>query len=822
LSKSTSYNLLAENIENTHLASGGANSSKTTEQTTTFTDADKGSVVDMGAPVAAPSRSSELNSLDLARYLERPVLITDITWSEGGFLNGAFDVWSIFISNSNIADKMRTYGMFRMNLNIKVILSASPFYYGAGLVQYNPLPSYHTNPSVVVGGDQQIVTYSQRPSFWIYPQSSQGGEMTLPFFWYKEWANNPVDAGSLGTLSLHSPQPLRNANSVAGGSVTISIYAWASNVELSKPTSQSSTVRKRVKARAISFALDKDEYGDGPLSGPASAVASAAGGLTSLPYIGGLARATQIGAGAVSRVAKFFGFTNAPNIANIEPFKDMPYGGFTSSDICPATHPLALDPKTELTVDPAVVGLPSVDELNIEHLCNIHSYLKTIDWDETQTSGTLLFQAQLNPHVMQRINSAGLIWPTPVAHVSKTFNYYRMSFRVSFDVICSQYHRGRLLIIYDAMNSSIPPGVNAVTELPSYVVDIAEESHIELEFPYVQEYAYQRSSTAYDSTEEWGDLTATGNGRIFIYVQNQLTSPVASAPVGILMSASAYDVKFMSPAQPSNGSFFVAQSGSTFASDRNMSNPIVDVVDAPCEQDLVYGGEAIPSLRKLMKRHCHSFSHAFVGILTGLYEISVLQSLYPFGPNYNDDPSNLFNSAAASRVNYASHTFVGWYAPCFAGMRGSMYWAVSSPPPEDQAGVIAIISRSFQEIPPNSSNIFTTSSLGATSSVVAYEASQDPALAVANGAFLTTTQTQAGLTALIPFYDQRKFVGTHPRSYSRTYNAANSWRYSVTRAFKKDTSNSDIQDFYCAAGPDFNLHFFVGVPTLNGNGVPVA
>jgi hypothetical protein len=645
--------------------------------------------------------------------------------------------------------------------------------------------------------------------------------MTLPFFWYKDWAINSSDAPLLGSLALHSPQPLRNANSVAGGSVTISIYAWASNVELSKPTSQSRTVRKRVKTRAISFALNSDEYGDGPLSGPASAVASAAGGLTSLPYIGGLARATQIGAGAVSRVAKFFGFTNAPNIANIEPFKGLPYGGFTSSDICPATHPLALDPKTELTVDPSTLGLPVVDELNVEHFCGVHSYLKTVDWDEAQTPGTLIFQAQLDPDTMQRVNGLN-IYPTPFAHAAKAFEYYRASFRLSFDIICSQYHRGRLVIMYDANNLASPPGIGAITELPSYIVDISEESHIELEFPYTQEVAYQESGE-YDSTVDWGQLSTSGNGRIFVYVQNQLTSPIASAPVGILMSASVYDVKFMTPKVPSGARQFVSQSASSLTSGTEMSNPIVDVTSAPCEQDLVYGGEAIPSIRKLLKRHCHSWSHSFVTIGTGLYRTSITQALYPFGPTYvNNVSSNLFNSAALDRVNYASHTFVGWFSPCFAARRGSMYWAVTQPPPEGQSGTISSIVRSPVSLLMTASNMFVTANLGTSSSLVAEDAVTDIGLRFGNGAFVTNTQTQSGVTALIPFYSNHKFVGTHPRSYSRTYNNSNAWTYSVNRGFKQDASTADVEDFYCAAGPDFGLHFFTGVPTIREGGIPPA
>jgi hypothetical protein len=254
-----------------------------------------------------------------------------------------------------------------------------------------------------------------------------------------------------------------------------------------------------------------------------------------------------------------------------------------------------------------------------------------------------------------------------------------------------------------------------------------------------------------------------------------------------------------------------------------MSNPIVDATSAPNEQDLVYGGEAIPSIRKLLKRHCHSWSHSFVAVPNGLFKTGITQSLYPFGPTYvNSVANNLFNTATLDRVNYASHTFVGWFSPAFAARRGSMYWAVSQPPPEGQSGCISSIVRTPVSSALSSGTMFITSNLGNTSSLVAAGAVTDPAMRFGNGAFLTNTQTQAGVAALIPFYSNHKFVGTHPRSYTRSYNNSNAWTYSVNSAFKQDSSDSDVEDFYCAAGPDFGLHFFVGIPTLRSAAVPPA
>jgi hypothetical protein len=360
--------------------------------------------------------------------------------------------------------------------------------------------------------------------------------------------------------------------------------------------------------------------------------------------------------------------------------------------------------------------------------------------------------------------------------------------------------------------------LNALTQIPSYVVDISEETHIELEFPYTQDAAYLPTPEILGDIE-WGDNVSPANGKIFVYVQNALTSPVASAPVGILMSACAYDVKFMAPKEPSVFHTYISQSGSTLTQTDPKPNPIVDVSDTPNEQDLVYGGENIPSLRKVMRRHCHVWSHFYVAPPAGLYKATIYSSLYPFSPTYSNNANNIFIDVGGDRVNYASHSFVSWFSPCFAARRGSMYWAVASLAPQNQAGSIASITRIPASPTLSGSNVFDINSTGTNSSQFARAASIDDSLEVANGAYLTNTQTQAGISALIPFYSDRKFVGTHPRSYSRNYNAPTTWAYS-NRALA-GTESTEVADFYCAAGPDFSLHFFVGVPTLIESGVPL-
>ena len=84
---------------------------------------------------------------------------------------------------------------------------------------------------------QDVVQASQRPHVYLDPTLSQGGELTLPYFWYKNYLSIPnSEWSSMGQMIIHGMQPLKHANG-ADDNVTISVFAWAEEMCLSVPTS---------------------------------------------------------------------------------------------------------------------------------------------------------------------------------------------------------------------------------------------------------------------------------------------------------------------------------------------------------------------------------------------------------------------------------------------------------------------------------------------------------------------------------------------------------------------------------------------------------
>jgi hypothetical protein len=328
----------------------------------------------------------------------------------------------------------------------------------------------------------------------------------------------------MGTLNFVVYNPLRTAVSGGTTSVTLRVYAWMSDVQLMGATSK--------------LVLQADEYGKGPVSAPASALASVAQTLTHVPIIGRFARATEIGASAVSKIATLFGYTNVPVIADVHGYTPMNGPMMASAHIGTAIQKFALDPKQELSIDPSPHGIGSADELSLSYLKTKESYFAATSWSTSDTDGTQLFNMRVNPFQATSIdinNSAATsvgrqTYHVPLSYVGSMFKHWRGDIIVRMKVVCTKFHKGRLKISYDPRGdiTTSDPAENAVyTE----ILDIGEKDDVEIRIPYHQDLPWLRIDQSL--TDNWSPgnslapRTGIDNGVITVRVLTGLTAPVS-------------------------------------------------------------------------------------------------------------------------------------------------------------------------------------------------------------------------------------------------------------------------------------------------------
>lgn len=803
-----------------------------TEGVVSFDDNVSGEAMDLPQTLESDKPVVSENA-NLNKFLSRPVEIYNYSWSLGGTSNVAIYPWYEFMNHPSIKRKLDNYYLFKGNLKVKFVINASPFYYGALMVSYVPLLQF-VNPVISPLGKPDI-SYSQLPRVYLYPSASQGATMLIPFVYHKKWLDivSANEVQNMGSLVFRVLDSLKTASS-STSSINIKVYAWMEDAILSAPT--------------VSLALQSgkiDEYGEGRVSKPASAISRAMGQLSNIPIIGPFATATSMAAGTVSSIASLFGYTNVPVISDVHSYVPEPFPSLASTDIGTPLTKLTLDSKNELSIDPKICGCDFGDEMLISNLVSRESYLDKFTWSASTSSDSLLYNIGISPTMVgvTPATSQSILNGTPMWLVSRLFEYWRGDIEVRFKVICSQYHRGRLRFSWDP-RGNISTTTDSTTEVYTKIVDIAESTDITIRIPYMQVTEYRQVNANIEERFSTSPLSQSGfeNGILTVRVLTELTSPVTTADVSVLVFIRGCDnLEFSCPRTIdvySTISPFTIQSGDLLYD--NEDEDISSIALKPSTVDpninLIYNGESIKSLRTLIRRS--SFLRtAFITGGTGsslIYQIRGGEfARLPMFPGFDGSGINSAIgpiSGVAKPYNFCNYTPLTWLAQCFLANRGSVHWHVNPLNPA--------LNSELRLARPGNNLAITTSSYssnygGAVTNNEAARLSVWNSLTMIAGGVMTNNRTKSGVSASFPFYSNFKFR-SHSPSYAVTgvsFDGSNVDKCIFVEMLTPKTSIADNPEwnngcgynFYVGAGTDFTFVFFLAVPTLyKYNAYPVA
>jgi len=801
-----------------------------TEQNVAFIDTPNDVIVSIPHPMQYTKLDCSQN-VDLGNFLQRPVQIFQHDWSIGASIDmntTNFRPWHLFFNKPSIKRKLDNYYLLRCNLHLKFVINASPFYYGAVIAAYEPLMQFTPAPVVTNASKNENVSLSQRPHVYLYPANSQGGEIVLPFLYHKNWldATSSADLTNMGEIAMSSFGTLRNANGVVTDSVSIVVYAWAEDIEISGPT--------------IELAVQSDEYeGKGVISKPASAIARSTKMLSKLPIIGPFATATSYAAGAVADIASLFGYTNVPVIDDVKAFRSKPYPNIASTDIGTPVEKLTLDAKNELSIDPKISGANVSDELMISDFVGRESFFFDAPWSNSDPIDHSLFFTKITPNII--VTAAGvnetLHWPTPCDHVARCFRYWRGDMIFRFKIICTKYHKGRIRVNWDP-KGGIGTNGDYTTEVYTKIIDISAETDVEFRIPYTQQTAYLETDPAdinhfASSSTSITGVGSTVNGILTLRVLNALTSPITAADISILCFVRGADnLEFACPKElPSNSSYYKVQSESY-----DLKLETINMGETPSTVDdnvnLIYMGETIPTLRQLMRR-----TSAYMRIVNQQDWTNASQMTHknvigrsPIYPGY--DPAGVhvavgLTSLVNESYNWVNWSYTTWFSPCFVGARGAYHYTINPSFSRDLDTVRvtrtskthnAATYSSFQTRTLDSDLWRFTQDFGST-------AFQPNGL---EGMSITNQISQAGLMVSVPMYSIYKFLATSIGFRTEGNNLDNTDLDSITidTVMQVDIDNgskNQYNDLYMSVGTDFSLVFFLNVPTrYEYNSTPVA
>lgn len=822
-------------------------SSPADEQVTVqFLDSDSGPMTAAAASQNSVAKVDATEDLTLGRFLARPTTIDSFVWQNSDAIGVTRTIapWKLFLNNIAIKKKIENYAFMRAKLHIKVIINATPFQYGMMRTAYYPLDGFVTR-KFRGSSTSDLVPHSQVPGFPIQPAKNAGGEMELPFVYNKNWLDitSDADVTAFGSLLYVIYSALDVALSGGPTSITVKTLAWLTDVELMGSTGK------------LALQGEEDEYGNGPVSAPATALSNFAGYLTKIPIIGKWARATQIGASAVSRVASIFGFTNVPNINNVNGFYPMSAPHLATAEISVPYQKLALDPKTELTIDPTPFGVENCDQLSLSFIKKHESYFGTATWSTTNISDDLLFTTRVTPDLKISENIIGIAAAvvgsrsnmTPLAYTGNLFENWRGSLKFRFKIVSTQYHKGRLKFSFDPLYDI---GTNNVdTNLVyTHILDLGETDEITIEVPYHQALGWLQV----DSTSEINNWNAgalapragVDNGSMTIRVYNSLEAPVSPSVVRILAFVSGGDdFEFANPTGQitSVGSAKLPSLFALQGDDEDHTEIYFGTkVDPDPDRYGMNFGESVLSLRKLLHR---SVIMDTVPLPTGtasafnIYRKGLCRM--PYSPGFLSSGS--FATTANKKIiagtaPYAFNTMhpLPWVTGMYIGYRGSTNFAITSNSPKVTPNDIRFI-RATDSGAITASNrvVVLQASILGSASLSTKCAGLDVVNNVRNGiAGYAVTSASANPTCMFNFpdYNNYNFAYANPIGYVEGLTTDGTAEQGVLVSLVSANVSATDEIGYStlttsvSAGPDFTCTFFLCCPTIDwlvGDPVPV-
>jgi hypothetical protein len=355
---------------------------------------------------------------------------------------------------------------------------------------------------------------------------------------------------------------------------------------------------------------------------------------------------------------------------------------------------LTVTSKAELSIDPRLAEIEPYDTLSLKYLCEKESYLGQLSWTPAQTSDTYVGTMQVNPmcEVRTTVGSSVRYVPTSLSYASRPMRYWSGTIRIRIQVVASQYHRGRLAIVY---SPTLAPATDEIFNTSyNMIVDLAEGRDFAFDINWQQPFPYApiTSNSVFSFlTTGLVNPSNSSNGAIYMRVVNKLVVPDGVTPAILLFSISAgEDFELVDPAgnqlntyvfeAQSDECLFEAQS-STEVLKKEENQPESSeasqltggVTTSVGEKNLVFYGETITSYRQLVKRYTF-VRRCSVGVSNGaganISTVVIPLMAMPPEPGYDTNGWDI--TLTADNFTYAGVPYLLYIRRAFAGWKGSI------------------------------------------------------------------------------------------------------------------------------------------------------
>jgi len=542
----------------------------------------------------------------LRDFLAKPQLLYNSTWTTSDADNLQlynFSIQALIESTTYWANKVQGYNLYRGTAVITIVINANPFQQGKLLLHFLPYTSVSSTEFYL----HSTLKASKRmqPCVEIDCRDS-GAVLKVPYVTPYNFCARSPSLGDWGQVFLSVFAKLKSG---AAGETDVgySLYMHFEDFELAAPLlPQSSVSKKKYSAKVVSRS-EHSVLSGGVISKGLGLAAQVAEGVSSVPTLGPVTQPASWVFRGLGALASHFGWSKANIEELVTPVMRSQNRCAAVSDGVDSSVPLALINSNRTTVT-SVNSITDEDEMSFEFLKRVCTVYKTATWNTTDTNGTLLQSLEMDPAQFREVGTKTVSTHTmtygvgpPVYYLSNVMSAYRGSIRLTIKFAKTEFHTGRLQIVYlpvDTTFITTTPTITNSTLALREIVDLKEGNEFTLHIPYLQAASYRSCGTTM--------------GVVYITVLNELRCPetVAQNIDYLIYAAGGDDFEFQANLNNGYNDFTT-----TYANVVRVVSPQMDVkqvIDKPIGNAIIdtgnlqYAqqsyGECFASVKQLIQR----------------------------------------------------------------------------------------------------------------------------------------------------------------------------------------------------------------------------
>lgn len=713
-------------------------------------------------------------------FLATPVMIRNFNVASTDVANTTLQTVVLPFDSSNLGSgtdvgqgmmlkRLNAYLGFRGTAVVRVQVNCNRFAQGRLLIHY--LPGQHTNPDDVKSHRFNLMTKSQNPRCEINLNRDTSTVFKVPYvsaIGAYDLSSTAINTrlGIMGYLYATVYSPL-----VGTSTLNVSMFLHFEDIELITPSYYPQMNMSDIEQKT------------GIISAPLKIVSRAIGVLGEIPSLSSIAGTAAWATDALSKCAMAFGYAKPNNETRLVRMSNTKNAYMLNAEGDEDNYKMALSSRNKVDILSNFAG-NDIDELSFEYICSRPAWYTTLTWTNASATGTLISTQSLSPAsfiLTTLIGARDVQTFSPFSFVAKHFAYWRANIVLTFKIVKTEFHTGKLMVVYRPGNF-IPGGAVSFNEsnfCPREILDIKESDTFVITFPYASLQPFL----------EWSQVI----GYVGLYVLNPLNAPASvSSSVSILLEVSATDVMFSGIADtvmvPVTGSTAVFTPQDDIEPLKEMREKCFVIGNLKANKPDINlsrfcSGEHITSFRQLLQRKVLNRTNVIAA--SGIKSVTLRPfcngGSYYNGTSWTDHP---LSCDYLSMVNSC-------YCLSRGSIRCSFYLNVN-----DNAAVTYAIE-------PNG---ISATDYSTSSAQICYP----------NGLIMQTKSAQTGYVNVeIPHSTY-----THSRECEVDFqNVSSSPALGVPKAFVTFSSNGTFAndaDFRMqrSIGDDYQLGFFVGVPSL--------